>query len=207
MKRLVHTSIFVAILAAASTSYSQVAQEWVQIYNGPGNGLDIAFSIVVDNLGNVYVAGNSPGTTSANDITTIKYNSAGQQQWVQRYNGPGNSDDGTNGTNAIAVDNSGNVYVAGWSAGEQNTDYVVINTTATVTNNGRSGITDLEMVTTHRMGLPWIVPAMSMLQATAPVMEQGSTTRRSNTTLTECSNGCKAIMALETVMTRHSHLL
>jgi uncharacterized delta-60 repeat protein len=126
MKRLVLTSILVPILAAASTSYSQVTQEWVQTYNGPGNGLDIAFSVVVDNLGNVYVAGNSPGETSANDITTIKYNSAGQQQWVQRYNGPGNSDDGTNGTNAIAVDGSGNVYVTGWSAGTENTDYVVI---------------------------------------------------------------------------------
>jgi Beta-propeller repeat len=126
MKRLVPISIFAAILAAVSTLYSQVAQEWVQTYNGPGNGLDIAFSVVVDNLGNVYVAGNSPGATSANDITTIKYNSAGQQQWVQRYNGPGNSDDGTNGTNAIAVDKSSNVYVAGWSAGTDNTDYVVI---------------------------------------------------------------------------------
>jgi len=126
MKRLVRTSIFAAILATASTSYSQVTQEWVQTYNGPGNGIDIAFSVVVDNLGNVYVAGNSPGSTSANDITTIKYNSAGQEQWVQRYNGPGNGDDGTNGTNAIAVDGSGNVYVAGWSAGTENTDYVVI---------------------------------------------------------------------------------
>jgi hypothetical protein len=57
----------------------------VQTYNGTGNGLDIAFSVVVDNLGNVYVAGNSPGDTSANDIATIKYNSSGQQQWVQHY--------------------------------------------------------------------------------------------------------------------------
>jgi uncharacterized delta-60 repeat protein len=126
VKRLILTSISVATLAAASTSYSQVTQEWVQTYNGPGNGIDVAFSIAVNNAGNVYITGNSPGETSANDITTIKYNSAGQQQWVQRYNGPGNSDDGTNGTNAIAVDSSGNVYVAGWSAGEQNTDYVVI---------------------------------------------------------------------------------
>jgi hypothetical protein len=126
VKQLILTSISIATLAAASTSYSQVTQEWVQTYNGPGNGLDIAFSVVVDNLGNVYVTGNSPGETSANDITTIKYNSAGQQQWVQRYNGPGNGDDGTNGTNAIAVDSSGNVYVAGWSAGTENTDYVVI---------------------------------------------------------------------------------
>ena len=116
----------VAALAAANTSYSQATKEWVETYNGTGNGLDISFSVVVDDLGNVYVAGNSPGDTSANDITTIKYNSSGQQQWVKRYNGPGNSDDGTNGTNAIAVDSSGNVYVAGWSAGTENTDYVVI---------------------------------------------------------------------------------
>src|ERR1044071_6147190 len=126
MKRSTLTCIAIAAFAAANTSYSQVTQEWVQTYNGPGNGIDIAFSVVVDNLGNVYVAGNSPGSTSSNDITTIKYNSAGQQQWVQRYNGPGNGDDGINGTNAIAVDGSGNVYVAGWSAGTENTDYVVI---------------------------------------------------------------------------------
>jgi uncharacterized delta-60 repeat protein len=126
MKRSILIFIAVAALAAANTSYSQATQEWVETYNGTGNGLDISFSVVVDNLGNVYVAGNSPGDTSANDITTIKYNSSGQQQWVKRYNGPGNSDDGTNGTNAIAVDSSGNVYVTGWSAGTENTDYVVI---------------------------------------------------------------------------------
>jgi uncharacterized delta-60 repeat protein len=126
MKRSILLFIAVAALGATGPLYSQVTQEWVQTYNGTGNGLDISFSVVVDNLGNVYVAGNSPGDTSANDITTIKYDSSGQQQWVQRYNGPGNSDDGTNGTNAIAVDSSGNVYVAGWSAGTENTDYVVI---------------------------------------------------------------------------------
>ena len=126
MKRSILIFSTVAALAAANTSYSQATQEWVETYNGTGNGLDISFSVVVDDLGNVYVAGNSPGDTSANDITTIKYNSSGLQQWVIRYNGPGNSDDGTNGTNAVAVDSSGNVYVAGWSAGTENTDYVVI---------------------------------------------------------------------------------
>jgi Beta-propeller repeat len=126
MKHSILIFIAVVALAAASSCYSQATQEWVQTYNGTGGGLDISFSVVVDNLGNVYVAGNSPGDTSANDITTIKYDSAGQQQWVRRYNGPGNSDDGTNGTNAIAVDDSGNVYVTGWSAGTENTDYVII---------------------------------------------------------------------------------
>ena len=126
MKHSILIFIAVAALAAGNPCYSQATQEWVQTYNGTGDGLDISFSVVVDNLGNVYVAGNSPGDTSANDITTIKYDSAGQEQWVRRYNGPGNSDDGTNGTNAIAVDDSGNVYVTGWSAGTENTDYVVI---------------------------------------------------------------------------------
>jgi hypothetical protein len=72
MKRLILTSISIAAFAAANTSYSQITQEWVQTYNGPGTGIDIAFSIAVDDAGNVYVSGNSPGETSANDITTNK---------------------------------------------------------------------------------------------------------------------------------------
>jgi Beta-propeller repeat len=61
MRRSILASIYIAALVVGSTAYSQVTQEWVQTYNGPGNGLDIVFSVVVDNLGNVYVAGNSPG--------------------------------------------------------------------------------------------------------------------------------------------------
>ena len=41
---------------------------------------------------------------------TIKYDNNGNQLWVQRYKGPGFGNAG----NAIAVDNSGNVYVAGY---------------------------------------------------------------------------------------------
>ena len=118
--------VCVAAFCLGTPSYSQVTQEGAKGYNGPGNGIDIAFSLAVDSLGNVFVTGNSPGETSANDITTIKYNSAGQRQWIQRYNGPGNGDDGTNGTNAIGVDNAGNVYVTGWSLGQENTDFVTI---------------------------------------------------------------------------------
>ena len=162
MKHSILIFIAVAALAAASPCYSQATQEWVQTYNGTGNGLDISFSVVVDNLGNVYVAGNSPGDTSANDITTIKYDSAGQQQWVRRYNGPGNSDDGTNGTNAIAVDDSGNVYVTGWSAGTENTDYVVIKYNSNGDQQWAQRYNGPGTITTPRMELPWIVPAMFM---------------------------------------------
>ncbi len=126
MRRSILILISGAAFLADSPSDAQVTQDWAKIYNGPGNGIDIAFSVAVDGQGNVYVTGNSPGATSANDIATIKYNRAGRRQWLRRYNGPGNGDDGTNGTNAIAIDASGNVYVTGWSLGLESTDFVTI---------------------------------------------------------------------------------
>jgi hypothetical protein len=47
-------------------------------------------------------------------MVTVKYNSAGVQQWVNSYNGPANGDDGSR---SIQVDTSSNVYVTGYSAG------------------------------------------------------------------------------------------
>ena len=58
----------------------------------------------------VYVTGESSITNTPYDIATLKLDPNGNQLWVQRYNGPGLGNAG----NAIAVDNSGNVYVAGY---------------------------------------------------------------------------------------------
>ena len=100
---------------------------WVRYYNGPGNNRDVVRAITIDDAGNVYVTGESYGTGNY-DIATIKYNSAGVQQWAARYNGPAN---GADGSSAIAVDASGNVYVTGYSDGDaspvfRQDDYVTI---------------------------------------------------------------------------------
>jgi streptogramin lyase len=84
---------------------------WAGLYPSVVVNSSVATAITVDSANNVYVTGYSPGTNSANDIVTIKYDQNGNQVWLQRYNGPGNGNDAGN---AIAVDNNGNVYVTGY---------------------------------------------------------------------------------------------
>jgi hypothetical protein len=47
--------------------------QWVQRYNGPGNGEDIATAIAVDAQGGVYVAGSSTTTNGLIDLVITKY--------------------------------------------------------------------------------------------------------------------------------------
>lgn len=98
-------------------------ERWVSRYNGTANGDDIASSLALDGAGNVYVTGRSMETGTGFDLTTIKYDAAGVEQWIAKYNGPANGNDGTGifigffTQNPIAIDGSGNVYVTGLSTG------------------------------------------------------------------------------------------
>jgi uncharacterized delta-60 repeat protein len=91
---------------------------WTKRYNGTRDANDIAYSIAIDTSGNVYVTGSSEGLVGTHgifeDYVTVKYNSAGVQQWAASYNGPGGDFDAAY---SIAVDGSGNVYVTGESGG------------------------------------------------------------------------------------------
>jgi uncharacterized delta-60 repeat protein len=99
-------------------------QLWVSRYNGPGNGFDEVNAIAVDGSGNVYITGVSPGSASNDDYATVKYNSDGVEQWVARYDGPGQ---GRDWANDLAVDSSGNVYVTGYSKGvDTGNDYATV---------------------------------------------------------------------------------
>ncbi|MCK6639045.1 MAG: SBBP repeat-containing protein, partial [Bacteroidia bacterium] len=94
-------------------------QMWATTYNGSANGFDEGYDITSDAAGNVYVCG-SAETSNAADYVTLKYNSAGVQQWASLYNGSGaNSDQAY----AICIDGSGNVYVTGYSWGGTTPDF------------------------------------------------------------------------------------
>lgn len=87
-------------------------QEWVRIYSGTSNFMDVSEAMKVDKLGNSYVTGYSTEASEGYNITTIKYNSNGQRLWIEKYN---------NGLNdigfSIDIDDNGNVYVTGESDG------------------------------------------------------------------------------------------
>jgi uncharacterized delta-60 repeat protein len=95
---------------------SSGVQQWASRYSGQSGYGDYAYSIAVDNLGNVYVTGRSFEFSSDYDFVTIKYNSSGVQQWLQRYTG--NTSYATDDVAyEVALDAAGNVYVTGSKSG------------------------------------------------------------------------------------------
>ena len=91
---------------------------WSASFNGPDQSGGVLISIALDDLANVYVSG-FVFSGGASDVATLKYDTNGNEEWAQLYNGPGNSYDGSY---AVAVDNEHNVLVAGYSTGV-GTDY------------------------------------------------------------------------------------
>jgi hypothetical protein len=94
-------------------------QLWAIRFNGPANGLDRPSDetggkcMAIDQYANIYVAGISRGATSLNDYIAIMYDSAGIEQWVAGYN----YCDSVDNALALAIDNSGGVYITGRSVG------------------------------------------------------------------------------------------
>jgi len=98
---------FLALTVSPQIYERDVAEEWVRRYDYQ-NAPDYGSSIAVDDSGNVYVTGTSSINPVGPEYATIKYNSGGIQQWVQRFPGGGRE-----GGRSIAIDDSSNVYVTG----------------------------------------------------------------------------------------------
>jgi len=80
---------------------------WVREYAG-NSYRDVATSVAVDDSLHVYVTGVSGDNSTLDDAVTIKYDRNGNVEWIARYDRQG-YESGL----AIALDSSGNVYVAG----------------------------------------------------------------------------------------------
>jgi len=98
--------------------------QWMQQYDGAGNGDDMAVGLYVDTSGNVYTTGATMTLTTNSDVVTIKYSSSGVQQWIVTYNGTGSLYDA--GAD-LMTDASGNVYITGTSFNANgNTDVITV---------------------------------------------------------------------------------
>ena len=86
-------------------------EQWVARYDC-ANDSDHAHAIAVDGKGNVYVTGMGSDSWNTGGYATVKYNSAGIEQWVAHYYGSGI---GYDCAYAIALDHTGNIYVTGSS--------------------------------------------------------------------------------------------
>ena len=81
---------------------------WTNRYSGSGN---LARAVTIDGNGNVFVTGESDGTSNWEDFVTIAYSAEGVPLWTNRYDGPLDHD--RDRAQAIALDTQGNIFVVG----------------------------------------------------------------------------------------------
>ncbi|WP_162055714.1 SBBP repeat-containing protein [Pontibacter pamirensis] len=106
-----HTESFYATIRYAAVTGQQ---DWVRRYKGPSS-YSGAKAVIADNAGGVYVTGNSHlGPAEEAYIGTVRYDAVtGEQTWAQNYSGPAFGDNEK--VTAIALDNTGGLYLTGSS--------------------------------------------------------------------------------------------
>ena len=105
--------------------YDRTGSEmWIVNYDGSyPYYMDRAVDITIDNLGNIYVTGDSYSQDNQFDFVSIKYNSDGDELWSRHYDAYGQEDS----PSEIGLDHSGNIIVAGSSYSETSDyDFVIV---------------------------------------------------------------------------------
>lgn len=86
-------------------------QEWAKTYNGTGNDDDRGIGVASDIHNNIYVGGYAHnGSSTGYDFVLIKYNSAGDQQFLKTLNYSGSSQDIAD---VMTMDSFSNIYITG----------------------------------------------------------------------------------------------
>ncbi|MBM3323135.1 hypothetical protein FJY69_06635, partial [candidate division WOR-3 bacterium] len=107
----------------ATIKYSSSGEQgWVKRYIGPRH-YDRACGLALDAEANAYVAGSSVNSNGQWDVVTIKYDSAGNEKWTERFNMPSMYDEAY----VLALSRQGTVYVGGRTDIEnQGIDYLTL---------------------------------------------------------------------------------
>jgi len=100
-----------------SMSNAEGIQQWSSRYDGPDNSNDYSTKLIMDDSSNIYICGFSRNYTDDEDIFIIKYSSEGVEQWCKTYNGPRYIENSNDRLVDIALDDSNNVYLTGYSEG------------------------------------------------------------------------------------------
>lgn len=109
LSQIIKFFLAVVFLVIASRSLSQVNVISIKTYNGSSSASDCFTNTITDNDGNIYSTGYASDEICSY-IFTEKYNSSGTMLWSKIYRSK------TNGFDfpvSIALDSSGNIYVAG----------------------------------------------------------------------------------------------
>ena len=119
-----YADISVATYQATTVKYDRAGNLiWVARHPIAPGGYEEGNAIALDAAGNIYIAGLASTGTDPGRILILKYNSFGQEQWARVYPGGGSTRDSVAG---IAVDSSGNVYVAGNTTIGTQTDFLLL---------------------------------------------------------------------------------
>lgn len=91
---------------------SSLQQLWLKIYNGVSYGIDYGTCLTTDSENNLYVGGAYEKQDNHLGYALLKYEPAGDLQWVEQYSNLLNSEDFVY---SVAVDNSHNIFLTGIS--------------------------------------------------------------------------------------------
>ncbi len=95
---------------------------WTARYDSGAAVGDFATTVKLDTAGNAYVSGLVSAEAGASDLALVKYGPSGNQLWAARYTLPGTFDVGA----GLALDASGNSYVAGSIYDTNNSDVIIL---------------------------------------------------------------------------------